>query len=181
MDLSGSSSLVNATGLNLASTSISGTAVAVQLSATDYRTGAYLDQDSSQTYRIATASGNTVSINVQGDTNGLTGNEIVSQLNSGLSGTGLTASLSSADGSLQISGSGSFAVAVDAKTGPGAQIQAAITDANAVLNTGNTTSMQAPRRLTPPPRRRSPSPPPAAAQSTLRSARRIQRMSSSTN
>ena len=37
-----------------------------------------------------------------------------SQLNDGLSGTGLTASLSSANGSLQISGSGSFAVAVDA-------------------------------------------------------------------
>ena len=136
VDLSGSSNVVNSTGLNLGSTSISGTAVAVQLSSTDYRTGAFLDQGSSQTYRVATASGNTVSVNVQGDADGLTGNEIVTQLNSGLNGTGLTASLSSADGSLQISGSGSFAVAVDAKTGAGAQIQAAITDANAKLNTG---------------------------------------------
>ena len=136
VDLSGTTNLVNSTGLNLNSTSISGTAVAVQLSATDFRTGMYLDQGSSQTYRVATASGSTVSINVQGDADGLTGNEIVAQLNSGLSGTGLTASLSSANGSLQISGSGSFAVAVDARTGAGAQIQAAITDANAVVNTG---------------------------------------------
>ncbi len=136
VDLSGTSNLVNSTGLSLNSTSISGTAVAVQLSATDFRTGAYLDQGSSQTYRVATANGSTVSINVQGDTDGLTGNDIVQQLNDGLSGTGLTASLSSANGSLQISGSGSFAVAVDAATGAGTQIQAAITDANAIVNTG---------------------------------------------
>ena len=136
VDLSGASNVVNATGLNLGSTSISGTAVAVQLSATDYRSGAFLDQGSSQTYRVATASGSTVSINLQGDADGLTGNEIVQQLNDGLNGTGLTASLSSANGSLQISGSGSFAVAVDAAAGAGTQVQAAITDANAIVNTG---------------------------------------------
>jgi flagellin len=136
VDLSGTSNLVNSTGLSLNSTSISGTAVAVQLSATDYRTGAYLDQGSSQTYRVATANGSTVSINVQGDNDGLTGNDIIQQLNDGLSGTGLTASLSSANGSLQISGSGSFAVAVDAATGAGTQIQAAIADAGAIVNTG---------------------------------------------
>ena len=62
--------------------------MSVQLSATDYRTGAYLDQGSSQTYRVATASGSTISINVQGDADGLTGNEIVNQLNAGLSATG---------------------------------------------------------------------------------------------
>jgi len=45
-------------------------------------------------------------------------------------------SLSASDGSLQISGSGSFAVAVDAKSGAGAQIQAAVTDANAINNAG---------------------------------------------
>jgi flagellin len=136
VDLSGSSNIVNSAGLNLASTSISGTAAAVQLSATDYRSGAFLDQGSSQTYRVATANGSSVSITLQGDVDGLTGNEIVEQLNTGLNGTGLTASLSSANGSLQISGSGSFAVAVDAKTGAGAQVQAAITDANAIVNTG---------------------------------------------
>jgi flagellin len=136
INLSAASNVVNSTGLALQSTDISGTAVAVQLSATDYSTGAYLDQGSSQTYRVATANGNTISINVQGDTNGLTGNEIVAQLNTGLSGSGLTASLSSANGSLQISGSGSFAVAVDAKTGAGTQIQAALANSAAKVNTG---------------------------------------------
>ena len=44
--------------------------------------------------------------------------------------------MSASDGSLQISGSGSYAVAVDAKAGAGAQIQAAVTDANAINNSG---------------------------------------------
>jgi flagellin len=135
VDLSAASNVVNSTGLNLGSTSISGTNVPVQLSATDYRSGSYLDGNNSQTYRVATAAGNTVNITVQGDTGGLTGNEIVAQLNTGLSGTGLTASLSSANGSLQISGSGALAVAVDAATG-GTAIQAAVADADAKVNTG---------------------------------------------
>jgi flagellin len=105
------------------------------LSATDYRSGSYLDQNSSQTYRFGTTNGQ-VSVTVQGDADGLTGNDIVSQLNSGLAGTGLTVSMSASDGSLQISGSGSYAVAVDAKAGAGAQIQAAVTDANAINNSG---------------------------------------------
>ena len=116
-----SSNLVNASGLSLTGTSISGNTVSVQLSATDYRSGAYLDQNSSQTYRFGTTNGQ-VSVTVQGDADGLTGNDIVSQLNSGLAGTGLTVSMSASDGSLQISGSGSYAVAVDAKAGAGAQI-----------------------------------------------------------
>ncbi len=135
ISLSGSSNLVNAASLGLTGSSVAGNTQPVQLSATDYRAGAYLDQNSSQTYRFGSGAG-TVSVTVQGDADGLTGNQIVSQLNSGLAGTGLTASLSSSDGSLQISGSGSFAVAVDAKAGAGVQIQAAITDANAKVNTG---------------------------------------------
>jgi flagellin len=135
VDLSASSNLVNASGLSLTGTSIAGNTVSVQLSATDYRSGSYLDQNSSQTYRFGTTNGQ-VSVTVQGDSDGLTGNDIVSQLNSGLAGTGLTVSMSASVGSLQISGSGSYAVAVDAKAGAGAQIQAAVTDANSINNSG---------------------------------------------
>jgi flagellin len=135
VDLSGSTNIVNATGLGLTGTSIAGSTQAVTLSAADYRSGAYLDQNSSQTYRFSTTTG-TVSVSLLGDTDGLTGNEIVSQLNAGLSGTGITVALSGSTGYLEVSSSNSFAVAVDAKTGPGTQVQAAITNANAVVNTG---------------------------------------------
>jgi flagellin len=135
VDLSASSNIVNSVGLGLDSTSILGNTQSVVLSAADYRSGFTLDQNSSQTYRFATTSGQ-VSITLQGDTNGLTGNEIVSSLNAGLSGTGITVSMNSTNGNLQVSSSGSFAVAVDARIGTGAQVQAAVTDANAIVNTG---------------------------------------------
>jgi flagellin len=135
IDLSGASNLVNATALGLTGTSIEGSTQPVTLSAADYRSGLYLDSNTTQTYRFATTAG-TVSVTVVGDSDGLTGNEIVQQLNAGLAGTGITVSLNSANGNLVVSSSNSFAVAVDAKVGSGTQIQAAITDANAVVNTG---------------------------------------------
>jgi flagellin len=135
VDLSGSANLVNSTALGLTGTGVSGSTVPVTLSAADYRSGLLLDQNTSQVYRFSTTLG-TTSVTVQGDTDGLSGNEIVSQLNAGLAGTGVTVSLSSTNGYLQVSSSASFAVAVDAKNGAGAQVQAAITNANALVNTG---------------------------------------------
>ena len=135
IDLSGPSNLVNATALGLTGTSIEGSTQPVVLSSADYRSGAYLNSNSTQTYRFATTVG-TTSVTVVGDSDGLTGNEIVQQLNAGLAGTGITVSLNAANGNLVVSSSNSFAVAVDAVVGTGTQIQAAITDANAVVNTG---------------------------------------------
>jgi flagellin len=135
IDLSGPSNLVNATALGLTGTSIEGSTQPVVLSSADYRSGAYLNSNSTQTYRFATTAG-TTSVTVIGDSDGLTGNEIVQQLNAGLAGTGITVSLNAANGNLVISSSNSFAVAVDAVVGTGTQIQAAITNANAIVNTG---------------------------------------------
>jgi flagellin-like hook-associated protein FlgL len=135
IDLSGPSNLVNATALGLTGTSIEGSTQPVVLSSADYRSGAYLNSNSTQTYRFATTAG-TTSVTVVGDSDGLTGNEIVQQLNAGLAGTGITVSLNAANGNLVISSSNSFAVAVDAVVGTGTQIQAAITNANAIVNTG---------------------------------------------
>jgi flagellin-like hook-associated protein FlgL len=135
IDLSGPSNLVNATALGLTGTSIEGSTQPVVLSSADYRSGAYLNSNSTQTYRFATTAG-TTSVTVVGDSDGLTGNEIVQQLNAGLAGTGITVSLNAANGNLVVSSSNSFAVAVDAVVGTGTQIQAAITDANAIVNTG---------------------------------------------
>lgn len=135
IDLSGPSNLVDATALGLTGTSIQGSTQPVVLSNADYRSGSYLNSNSTQTYRFATTSG-TTSVTVIGDSDGLTGNEIVQQLNAGLAGTGITVSLDAANGNLVISSSNAFAVAVDAVVGGGTQIQAAIADANAVVNTG---------------------------------------------
>lgn len=135
VDLSGSGNIVNSTGLGLTGTSILGDTQSVVLSNADYRSGSFLDQGSSQTYRFGTTSGQ-VSVTLQGDADGLTGNELVSSLNAGLSGTGITVSMNATNGDLQVSSSSSFAVAVDAAVGAGTQVQAAVTNANAVVNTG---------------------------------------------
>ena len=134
VNLSGSSNLVNSTGLGLTGSQISGSTVGVDLVASDVRSGTFLASGSSQQFRVGTSTG-TVNINVQGDSDGLSANDVVTQLNQGLSGTGLTVSIAS-NGYMQVSGSGSYAVAVDAAVGSGTQISAAVTDASAKTNAG---------------------------------------------
>lgn len=134
VDLSGSANIVNATQLGLTGTTVAGVATPIDVGTGDLRSGAYLDQDSSQTYRFATAAGN-LDVTVLGTTAGLTGNDIVTQLNAGLAGSGITASLGSSDGKLKLTSTASFAVAVDASVGAGTQIQGAIANAAAVINT----------------------------------------------
>lgn len=134
VNLSGSSNLVNSTGLGLTGSQISGSTVGVDLVASDVRSGTFLASGSSQQFRVGTSTG-TVNINVQGDSDGLSANDVVTQLNQGLSGTGLTVSIAS-NGYMQVSGSGSYAVSVDAAVGSGTQISAAVTDASAKTNAG---------------------------------------------
>jgi flagellin len=135
VNLSGASNLVNSTGLGLTGSQVSGSTVAVDLVASDIRSGTFLATGSSQQFRVGTSTG-TVNINVQGDSDGLTATDVVTQLNQGLVGTGLTVSIGSSNGYLQVSGSGSYAVSVDAAVGTGTQISAAVTDANAKTNAG---------------------------------------------
>ncbi len=136
IDLSGTSSLVTANAMSLSGTSIDGNATNTTLVAGTFDDGSkYLDQNSSQTFRFATA-GSTYTVTVQGDTDGVTGDEIVNQLNAGLAGSGISVSIDATSHDLVVGSSGSFAVAIDAKTGGGAQIGAAVADANAVVNTG---------------------------------------------
>ncbi len=135
IDLSAAANVVNASGLQLTSTGVSGTTSPVAVNGASLLTGLYLNTNSTQTYRVATTTG-TTSITVVGTTAGLAGTDIVTQLNAGLSGTGVTFSLNATTGYLQASSSNSFTVAVDAMVGAGTQIQAAITDANSLVNTG---------------------------------------------
>ncbi|HSW50085.1 MAG TPA: hypothetical protein VLH09_07920, partial [Bryobacteraceae bacterium] len=132
VDLSGSANIVNATGLGLTGSTVIGATQPVTLAAGTYTAGAYLNSSSTQTYRFATTAG-TTSVTVVGDSDGLSGNEIVTQLNAGLAGTGITVSIDAATADLVVSSSSSYAIAADAVVGAGTQVQAAITDANAVV------------------------------------------------
>jgi flagellin len=136
IDLSGATNLVDATGLNLTGTTIAGSTQQVTLSGVDYSGGTlYLATGSSQDYTFNTASG-ARTVSLQGDANGLLGSEIVSQLNTGLAGTGITASLDKSTGFLKLASSGSFSASVAASVGAGTQVQAAVASTAAVVNTG---------------------------------------------
>ncbi len=136
IDLSGTGSLVTTSALSLTGTGVGGTASNTTLVAGTFDDGSkYLDQNSSQTFRFSTPT-STYSVTVQGDADGLTGAEIVNQLNAGMAGSGMTVSMDSTSHDLVISASGSYAVAIDAKQGAGTQISAAVTDDAAVTNSG---------------------------------------------
>ncbi|MGE5486194.1 MAG: flagellin [bacterium] len=136
IDLSGTTSLVTTNALGLAGTSIDGKATNTTLVAGTFDDGSkYLENNSSQTFRFATAT-SSYTVTVQGDVDGITGDEIVTQLNAGLAGSGIAVSIDSNSHDLVLSSSGSFAVAIDAVTGTGTQISAAVADNAAIVNTG---------------------------------------------
>jgi flagellin len=135
IDLSAAANVVNATGLQLTSTGVSGTTSPVAINGASLLTGLYLDTSSTQTYRIATTTG-TTSVTVTGGVAGIAGSEVVAQLNAGLNGTGVTFSLNATTGYLQAASSNSFTVAVDLRVGTGAVIQAQIDNAASLVNTG---------------------------------------------
>lgn len=136
IDLSGTGSLVTTNALGLAGTSIDGKATSTTLVAGTFDDGSkYLESNSSQTFRFATAN-STYTVTVQGDADGITGEEIVTQLNAGLAGSGIAVSIDANSHDLVVSSSSSFAAAIDARTGTGAQISAAVADDAAVVNSG---------------------------------------------
>jgi flagellin len=124
IDLSGGTSAVDATSLGLSGTNVlggtvggvefSGNAVRLDDPATLFLAGG------TQTYSFnyTDANGNTQSRSVvlAGGTNGVNGTSIISQLNNGLAGTGITASINSTDGTVQFASSGAFTAAVAAAT-----------------------------------------------------------------
>ena len=77
MDLSAFSNLVNAVGLGLTGTSISGNTVAVHLSATRLSAAAPISIRTAARRTASAPPNGQVSVTVQGDADGLTGNDIV--------------------------------------------------------------------------------------------------------
>ncbi|HZT40126.1 MAG TPA: flagellin [Bryobacteraceae bacterium] len=117
IDLSGNS--VDAAGLGLAGTTVTGGSAGV-----DFNLGAggkRLDDPAAVfaaggsqafTFNYTDASGNVLSkvVTIQGGASGLTGDQVISALNSSLAGTGITAQIDTTNGKLQISGTRAFTV-----------------------------------------------------------------------
>jgi flagellin len=124
IDLAGNTNGVDANSLGLAGTnvlggivggvSLSGTAIALDDPNSVFLAGG------SQTYTLnyADASGNTQTrqVTVSGGASGIDGTEVLSQLNNGLAGTGITATTDSSTGNLQFSGAVPFTASVGWET-----------------------------------------------------------------
>jgi flagellin len=141
VDLSGSSNQVDAAGLGIKNTAISGggTALTGNNIRLDNPALTFLAGSGTQdfTFRIYNGSGTQdVTITVTGSASGLSGTEVLNQLNNGLAQYGISASTvgSGSDiGELQFGGSRAFTVTVGAPSAG----QAAATTGSTALNTGN--------------------------------------------
>jgi flagellin len=141
VDLSSSSNQVDSAGLGLANTAISGggTALTGNSVRLDNPALTFLAGSNTQafTFRIYNGSATeNVTITVSGTASGLSGAEVLSQLNSGLASYGISASMvgSGSDiGELQFGGSRAFSVSVAAASGG----TAVATSGSTAINTGN--------------------------------------------
>ena len=124
IDLSGAANAVDASSLGLVGTDVlGGTVGGVGFGGNSVR----LDNPATKflaagtqtyTFNYTDSTGNTQSRNVvlTGGASGIDGNTVISQLNSGLSGTGVTASINASNGTVQFTSAGAFTVGVAAAT-----------------------------------------------------------------
>jgi flagellin len=153
IDLSGTSNAVDASSLGLSGTDVlggtvggvgfSGNSVRLDNPATSFLTNG----TQTYTFNYTDSTGNTQSrtVTVSGGTSGINGNAVISQLNNGLSGTGITASINSTNGTVQFTSSGAFTAGVVAPTAGTSTVTAAGTLVNTAQNnlTSNFTAVSA--------------------------------------
>jgi flagellin len=131
IDLSGSQNQVDAAGLGVSATSVSGSDGVVNLSTSaDLRSGTYLSGDSTQKFTFDLAGGNQAVVTLNGGSAGLSGDQVVSQLNSALASYGITASEDATSGQLSFSSSNAFVAEMAAVSGGGTAIGAATVQPN---------------------------------------------------
>ncbi len=151
VDLSGANNGVDSTSLGIGATSVAGGGTELTGNTVNLNNTAvtFLANSAGGTpatqafnFQIATATGNTqVAITVTGNTSatvgagGITGNNVITQLNTGLATYGITASIAN-DGTLQFGGSTAFTVSAGATANATATSQAA-TAATTAINTAN--------------------------------------------
>jgi len=142
VDLSGSSNQVDSTGLGVASTAISGggTALTGNSVRLDNPALSFLNGSDTQAFTFRTYNGSgteNVTVTVTGTASGISGTEVLNQLNTGLASYGISASTvgSGSDiGELQFGGARAFTISVAAPAGAG---QATATAGSTAVNTGN--------------------------------------------
>ncbi len=133
VDLSGANSAVDSTALGIANTSIAGggtllTGNTVRLDNT--ATSFLVSSTQSYTFHIGTSTGNQdVTVTLSGGTNGLTGDQVITSLNSQLSAYGINAGIAS-NGQVQFGGSTAFTVSVAAASGGNATATSGSTGVN---------------------------------------------------
>jgi flagellin len=153
VDLSGANNAVDSTALGIGATSVAGggteltgNTVNLNNTAVTFLSNSATDVAGTQAFNfnIATATGNTaVAVTVTGNATaavgagGITGNDVINQLNTALSTYGITASIAN-DGTLQFGGNTAFTVTTGATVGATAGTEAATPTATAI-NTANYT------------------------------------------
>lgn len=138
IDLSGAANAVDANSLGLVGTDVlGGTVGGVGFSTNTVR----LDNPATKflaagtqtyTFNYTDSTGSSQSRNVvlSGGASGVDGNTVISQLNSGLAGTGITASINATNGTVQYTSAGAFAIGVTAATAGTDTVTAAATAVN---------------------------------------------------
>ena len=121
VDLSGANNAIDSTALGIATTSIAGggTSVSGNSVRLDNSATAFLAGSNTQafTFHLNTGTGNQdVTVTLSGGSNGLSGTQVISNLNDSLQAYGITASIGSA-GTLQFGGATAFTVSAAAASG----------------------------------------------------------------
>lgn len=136
VDLSGVNNAVDAAGLGISTTSVQGGGTELTGNTVRLDNGAtsfLVNGTQNFTFHIATSTGNVdITVPVTGGSNGLTGTQVISSLNSSLGAYGITASIAS-DGRIQFGGSTGFSLSV-AAAGAGNPVA---TSASTAINTAN--------------------------------------------
>lgn len=127
VDLSGSANQVDAAGLGISATNISGTVGSLSVGNADLRAGTYLSGNSTQALTFDLAGGAQTTVTLNGGSAGITGDEVVSQLNSQLASFGITAGKDATTGFLSLTSSQAFVFEAAAKSGAGTGVAAANT------------------------------------------------------
>ncbi len=140
VDLSGTNNAVDGTALGISTTSVAGggTQLAGNTVRLDNSAVTFLTATSqSFTFHLNTGTGSQdVTVSVTGGSGGLSGTQVISNLNTSLQAYGLTAAIGS-DGTLEFGGSSAFTVTTTAAgTGPIAGTGTAVNEANYSIGSG---------------------------------------------
>ncbi len=140
VDLSGANNAVDSTALGIATTSVAGggTLISGNTVRLDDAAATFLTATSqSFTFHLNTGTGNQdVTATVSGGSAGLTGTQVISNLNTSLQAYGITAAISSS-GTLEFGGSTTYSVSTTAAgTGPVSNTGTAVNGANFSIGSG---------------------------------------------